>query len=511
MKNYSDDNSDVTCPACSKRLKLSQINRHLDLGCGTLAPSELCSTNSKTLRDFANRKQIKIKVYNEKSSYKVAQNSLRNNIVNSGYDLDKIPEAIKGSIADNANINNTNNLDNFKNVNNLNYGKYRPLAEKCRPVTIDKVVGQENLVKTLTKLVSLENSQLPSIILWGPPGVGKTTIARLLPRICINIPLFLNEILFKNSVCIVNYHFWAFNPIEEGVNEIRKGLLKAKNLKNLSRRSTILFIDEIHRFNKAQQDSLLASVESGEIILVGATTECPSFRINSALLSRCRVFTLEKLNNEELICIIKRAVQLESEEFIAFQGDGDARASLNMLELAKTLVETKTSFVDPFTLIENPKIITIELVKEAIQKAHLLYDSHGEEHYNCISALHKSVRGSDANASLYWLARMLEAGEDPLYIARRLLRMATEDVGLADNQALVLASSTYQAVQMVGMPECKVMLAHCVVYLSRAPKSVEAADFVRNCPCPPVPLHLRNAPTELHKSIGCSKGFAVVT
>jgi hypothetical protein len=171
MKNYSDDNSDVTCPACSKRLKLSQINRHLDLGCGTLAPSELCSTNSKTLRDFANRKQIKIKVYNEKSSYKVAQNSLRNNIVNSGYDLDKIPEAIKGSIADNANINNTNNLDNFKNVNNLNYGKYRPLAEKCRPVTIDKVVGQENLVKTLTKLVSLENSQLPSIILWGPPGI----------------------------------------------------------------------------------------------------------------------------------------------------------------------------------------------------------------------------------------------------------------------------------------------------------------------------------------------------
>jgi putative ATPase len=368
-----------------------------------------------------------------------------------------------------------------------------------RPEALTDFIGQEHLLgpgKLLKQAV--EGDQIPSMIFWGPPGCGKTTLARIIAKI-------------TNSV------FIQFSAVTAGVKELKEIIKQARDNAKLHRRKTILFIDEIHRWNKAQQDALLPHIEDGTIILIGATTENPSFEVNSALLSRCRVFVLNKLAGQNIADLLVRAIKdkiqgygnlkikidKEAIKYLATMADGDARVAYNALEFAVTsVVGGKEINLDQ------------EKIKEALQKSHLLYDRAGEEHYNIISALHKSLRGSDADAALYWLARMLEAGEDPLYVARRLVRFASEDVGLADPQALVQAVSAYQACHFIGMPECNVILAQAVVYLARAPKNNdlyvaygEVQRDVKETENDPVPLHLRNAPTKLMKNLGYGKGY----
>ena len=353
--------------------------------------------------------------------------------------------------------------------------------------------GQEHLTASGKLLArALETGELPSFIFWGPPGTGKTTLALILA----------NQ---------VQAEFVRFSAVTEGVKDLRKVIDSARSNRLLEKR-TILFIDEIHRWNKAQQDALLPHLENGDIILIGATTENPSFEIRSALLSRCRVLVLNQLKSENLTDILRRALtdkekglgnlELEAGEdelsLIANLSGGDARTALNILELA-TLLDKK---------------ISKETIIEAAQKVNLQYDKKGENHYNIISALHKSMRGSDTDASLYWLARMLEAGEDPLYVARRLVRFASEDIGLANSRALEQAVAAYQACHFLGMPECKVHLAQAVVYMAKCAKSnklYEAYNEVAKDAMAtlnlPVPLHLRNAPTSLMKDLGYGAGY----
>ncbi|XP_071409456.1 ATPase WRNIP1 isoform X1 [Pithys albifrons albifrons] len=411
-----------------------------------------------------------------------------------------------------------------------------PLAEQLRPDTLRDYVGQERVLGAQTLLRSLlESHEIPSLILWGPPGCGKTTLAHII----------------ANSSKKNGMRFVTLSATNAKTNDVRDVISQAQNEKRLFKRKTILFIDEIHRFNKSQQDTFLPHVECGTVTLIGATTENPSFQVNAALLSRCRVIVLEKLSVEAMEAILLRAVRSlgvqvwgqsdqhsssttgspsESSEFpvfieekalntLAYLCDGDARTGLNGLQLA-IQARLAAGNTTPLTMTKDGSadgiLITEEHIKEGLQRSHILYDRAGEEHYNCISALHKSMRGSDENASLYWLARMLEGGEDPLYVARRLVRFASEDIGLADPLALTQAVAAYQGCHFIGMPECEVILAQCVVYFARAPKSIEvyrAYGNVKEClrmhtgPLPPVPLHLRNAPTRLMKNLGYGKGY----
>jgi putative ATPase len=368
-----------------------------------------------------------------------------------------------------------------------------PLADKMRPDDFDNFFGQEDLItKNKFLLKAIESDNLPSLIFWGPPGSGKTTLALILAK-------------------KIKSDFIRFSAVVEGVKDLRKVIDKAQNNKIFEKR-TILFVDEIHRWNKAQQDALLPHIENGNIILIGATTENPSFEIRNALLSRCRVLLLKELNEPALVDIIKTAlkdeerglgkedlkINQESIEFLASISNGDARTALNILEAA--------SFIN--------KEITKDVVIEASQKKSLFYDKDGENHYNIISALHKSMRGSDPDAALYWLARMLEAGEDPLYVARRLVRFASEDIGLANSQALNQAIAVYNACRFIGMPECKINLAQAVVYMSKCKKSNDlyvaynkAALDVQEKGNLLVPLHLRNASTNLMKEFGYGKDY----
>lgn len=400
----------------------------------------------------------------------------------------------------------------------------KPLAELLRPSTLEEYFGQNKLIGEQTLLRSLLKSQeIPSLILWGPPGCGKTTLAHIIA----------SSIKQKGTG-----RFVTLSATSASVSDVREVIKQAQNELRLCKRKTVLFIDEIHRFNKSQQDTFLPHVECGTITLIGATTENPSFQVNSALLSRCRVLVLERLSVEAVGSILRRAVDfldlriLDSEErdsseicseaqvcveqkaldTLAHLCDGDARAALNGLQLAVQACVLQSSSNHS----RSSTVVREQHIKEALQRSHILYDKAGEEHYNCISALHKSMRGSDANAALYWLARMLEGGEDPLYVARRLVRFASEDIGLADPVALSQAVAAFQACHLIGMPECEVILAQCVVYLARAPKSVEvykAYNNVKMClrnhkgPLPSVPLHLRNAPTKLMKNLGYAKGY----
>jgi putative ATPase len=363
-----------------------------------------------------------------------------------------------------------------------------PLAEKLRPHTLDEIVGQEHLLGPGKPLrTAIERDQVPSMILWGPPGVGKTTLAQVIAK-------------------TTKSDFVPFSAVLAGIKEIKEVMTTAERVRRVGRR-TILFVDEIHRFNKAQQDAFLPHVERGNVVLIGATTENPSFEVNSALLSRARVFVLKALTDEHIETLVRRAANTEqipaddaAVKAIASISNGDARTALNILELASR------------TLAEGEQI-TAESVQQAAQRQ-LLYDKGGEEHYNVISALHKSLRNSDANAALYWLARMLEAGEDPLYVARRLVRFASEDIGLADNQALRIALDAKEAFQFIGLPEGKLALAQCVIYLAAAPKSNsvyaaynEVSEDVVQTRNDPVPLHIRNAPTRLMKGMGYGKGY----
>ena len=375
---------------------------------------------------------------------------------------------------------------------------YDPLASRMRPENLDEFAGQTNLLgkgKLLRQLI--EQDRIPSMIFWGPPGVGKTTLAGIIAK--------------RTHAEFVN-----FSAVTSGIKEIREVMAQAEGRRRMGRK-TVLFVDEIHRFNKAQQDAFLPFVEKGSIILIGATTENPSFEINSALLSRCRVFVLHSLSNEELVQLIRRAltspkglgylkVDISSEmiEKIAAFANGDARTALNVLEMAVANGE----------ITGEKTIVTMDTLMQCIGKKSLLYDKKGEEHYNLISALHKSMRNSDPDAAVYWLARMLEAGEDPLYVARRLVRFASEDIGMADNSALPLAVAAYQACHFLGMPECNVHLSHAVIYLSPAPKSnssymaYEAAkEDAKEMLAEPVPLVIRNAPTDLMKELHYGDGY----
>jgi putative ATPase len=381
-----------------------------------------------------------------------------------------------------------------------------PLADRMRPRTLEEVVGQDEVLgagKPLRK--AIEADELRSLILWGPPGSGKTTLAHVVRL-------------------RTRHHFEAMSAVLSGVKELREVLKEAQQRREREGRRTILFIDEIHRYNKAQQDALLSHVESGDVILIGATTENPSFEVNAALLSRSRVVVLKPLGREELGGVLRRAlgdverglgalrpdVAEDALAYLAQTADGDARTALNVLELAVTTAQPDPADGDD----AGVRRVDLPAMQEAFARKSLLYDRAGEEHYNIISALHKSVRNSDADAGLYWLARMLEAGEDPLYVARRLVRFASEDVGLADPQALVQAMAAQQAVHFIGMPEGALALAQLVVYLAAAPKSNalyraygEAAGDALNTRAEPVPLWIRNAPTPLMKGLGYGKDY----
>ena len=375
----------------------------------------------------------------------------------------------------------------------------QPLAWRLRPRSLEEFVGQQHLVgegKILRKLI--ENDKISSIIFWGNPGIGKTTLARIIAK-------------------KTNSKFIDFSAVTSGIKDIKEVMAQAENNRKFGQK-TIVFVDEIHRFNKAQQDAFLPFVEKGSIILIGATTENPSFEINSALLSRCKVFVFKPIETKELVKLLKRAVIDErgfGKEKVVINDDmlniiaefanGDARTALSTLEMV-----VLNGDID-----KDGKItITKETLEQCISKKNLLYDKNGEEHYNIISALHKSMRNSDPDAAVYWLARMLEAGEDPLYIARRVIRFASEDIGLADSRALEIAVATYNACHYIGMPECSVNLTEAVVFMSLAPKSNAmdvaynlAAEDARKHFAEPVPLIIRNAPTKLMKDLNYGKGY----
>lgn len=374
-----------------------------------------------------------------------------------------------------------------------------PLASRLRPKTLEEYVGQEHLIgegKILRQMI--DKDQIPSMIFWGPPGVGKTTLARIIAK--------TTKAEFEN-----------FSAVTSGMKEI-KDLMREAEEKRRYGKKVIVFVDEIHRFNKAQQDAFLPYVEKGSIILIGATTENPSFEVNSALLSRCKVFVLSALQKQDLVKMLHRAVsdkrgfgnyQIHMEEslfeLIAAYADGDARTALNTLEMSILNGELRA---------DGSFWITKEVIEQCIGKKALLYDKDGEEHYNMISALHKSMRNSDPDAAVYWLFRMLEAGENPLYVARRLIRFASEDIGMADSNALQVAVSTYQACHFNGMPECDVNLAHCVIYLATAPKSnaayravLKVREEAKRTLSEPVPLHLRNAVTDLMSELHYGDGY----
>jgi putative ATPase len=376
-----------------------------------------------------------------------------------------------------------------------------PLADRMRPDTLDEFVGQKHILEKGSVLrKAIEEDKIQSVIFWGPPGTGKTTLAHIVAK-------------------ATGAHFVAFSAVLSGIKEIKEVIAEAAKMKEFYNRKTILFVDEIHRFNKAQQDAFLPHVEKGNIILIGATTENPSFEVISALLSRTMVYTLNPLKEEELKIIVKRAiedkerglgnqnVELEdkAQDYMAQMANGDARIALSTLEFAVLTTPPDEKGI---------RKITLKIAEETMQKKALVYDKDGEEHYNIISALHKSLRGSDPDAALYWLGRMLAGGEDPLYIARRMVRFASEDIGNADPQALQVTIAAKEAYHFLGSPEGELALAQAAVYLATAPKSNavykafnQVQEDIQRTQALPVPLHIRNAPTQLMKDLGYGKDY----
>lgn len=374
----------------------------------------------------------------------------------------------------------------------------RPLADRMRPQSLEEYIGQSHLIHPGSLLWNMiEKDVVPSMIFWGPPGVGKTTLARIIAQ-------------------KTKSHFVNFSAVTSGIKEIKTVMAAAEARRRAGER-TIVFVDEIHRFNKLQQDAFLPYVEKGSIVLIGATTENPSFEVNSALLSRCKVFVLKALDDDDILHLLQQAITSprgygaetihispDDLQAVAHFAHGDGRLALNTLEM---IVTNSPSDLDGVQIDEA-------IIRQVLGKRTLIYDKKGDAHYDIISALHKSMRNSDVQACLYWLARMLEGGEEPLYIARRMVRMASEDVGMADSRALEIAIAAYQACMYLGMPECSVHLAHAIVYLALAPKSnaletayFAARDDARDTLEEPVPLHIRNAPTRLMKDLGYGEGY----
>ncbi|EMR08153.1 hypothetical protein PNEG_03590 [Pneumocystis murina B123] len=476
----------VLCPICGKDVNIDLINTHLDRGCDSHEKKYSLSLGS-----------IQQKLFNE-------------NFLNKSFPCNKNHRYSENILScpslSKRGVQNENELSSKeasylkKSKNNSNFEFYSPLSERVRPQTLDDFVGQEDLIGKyglLRKLI--ENDKFPSFILWGASGVGKTTLARIISK-------------------TTNNQFKEFSATSSTICDVKRAFDDAKKMLSLTGRKTIIFIDEIQQFNKMQQNVFLHYIEEGIVILIGATTENPSFKINNALLSRCRVFVLHKLSSMHVFEILKNAISIiksSSEniiniddsviEYLANLSDGDARIALNTLEIILNF-ETK----------END-IITKESVRNILKRTSFVYDRVGDSHYDTISAFHKSIRGSDANAALYYLGRMLLGGEDPLYIARRMIRIASEDIGTSDNNALILAISAYQAVQSVGMPEADIFLAHAAIYLAEAKKSNRIYLALNNVKhvlktedgafSAEIPLHIRNCPTKLMSELGYGVGY----
>ncbi|XP_055625062.1 ATPase WRNIP1-like [Toxorhynchites rutilus septentrionalis] len=519
--------SKSVCPVCDKLFPLDEIETHVDRclflnsaeAAGTATGSPKGMTNSRSTREQRETKRS-FSIF-EKSpsvgSKRVKTNGKADSVSLTVEQMEKQVIDLSDEGEGDAPPDKKTGLrsDDDSNI---------PLAEKMRPSELSDYIGQEHIIGKNTVLRTLfEKNTIPSMILWGPPGCGKTTLAHIIAAHCK-----------KHE----NMRFVKLSATMSGVNEVKEAVKVAKNETKFKRR-TILFMDEIHRFNKLQQDIFLPHVESGTITLIGATTENPSFSLNSALLSRCRVIVLERIAVEAMMKILERAlpqyktvmlennnetpniaglsfipkmmISSETIRWLAGICDGDARIGLNSLQLALNTVSARREGEGSAV-----KLIALDDIEEGIKKSHLLYDSKGDQHYELISALHKSVRASDDNAALYWCTRMLSSGEDPRYLVRRMIRMASEDIGVADTNALTVATSTLAAVQAVGMPEADCIIAHCAVYLARAPKSREVYNAFKRCkaaiehfkgPMPSVPLHLRNATTKLMKNLNYGTGY----
>lgn len=496
----------VACPICNKPVKSSNINSHLDLNCEKLIEEPESATQPST-----EKRSKSVNFFNNASTQGItslSQPAPQSNVpqepsraVSASFDVPTSPKLKRG-------IDEVSTTSPIVSHHKKSKNSHAPLAERMRPKSLDEVAGQELVGPNGVLRDLILTNRVPSMILWGGAGVGKTTIARLVAQ-------------------TAGTRFVEINSTSSGVAECKKLFEEAKNELKLTGRKTIIFCDEIHRFSKSQQDVFLGPVESGQVILIGATTENPSFKVANALLSRCRTFTLSKLTDDVIFDVLQRAYKQETElmsppaspelgegtedllsrndhelmHYLAAFADGDARTALNLLSLA-------------LDLSRRPQA-TVDTIKKALTQT-LVYDRAGDQHYDTISAFHKSVRGSNADAAVYYLARMLQSGEDPLYIARRMVVIASEDIGLADNSMLSLATATYTAAEKIGMPECRINLAHCAVALCLAPKSVRAYRCLNAAYAAlkepgiaglPVPIHLRNAPTRLMKELGYGKEY----
>lgn len=504
---------EVECPVCARKFNNNFINFHLDNCLENVAESSqnAIKRRSGETSNIPEMKKSKNSVVND-------DNSKLN--IETEKTPQKLPSIFEKKLKNHHNNNNSQDNDSKTSLKTLK--QFAPLADQMRPYSLKEYSGQEHILGKeciLRKLI--ENNEIPSMIFWGPPGCGKTTLAHIIAK--------RNQELEKNR-------FITLSAAASGVKEVKEAIETAKSTQRIFKKKTILFIDEIHRFNKLQQDTFLPFVENGTIILLGATTENPSFSLNSSLLSRCRVIILEKLAMHRIQEILERALNKINFKIIenvnsltgTIKGkyieksaiknlselcDGDARFALNCLEMS---IQSLNSAEELCETENNICIIKTEHITKGLKRLHLLYDRTGDQHYNCISAFIKSMRGSSVDAALYWLARMIESGEDPRFIARRMVIFASEDIGIADSNALNLAVSTLSCCQNIGMPECRINLAHCATYLAKATKSRDcyeaferALEYVKNQKGahPAVPLHLCNAPTRLMKEMGCGKGY----